>query len=448
MGSSARHRRSTGVRHAHALVLLGAALCACSEDTTLLTPGVLGGPCYGNATCNPGLACEADRCVARADAGVDDAGPRDAASALDAGTSSTGAVFGRIVLSGEADHSGAEITVAGRAATTDAAEGSHRLEVRLGPAPEPATSQGRVVPSSGPLPADVHVYLQAAPAGWIPASVTGVVVFAGRDTEVETLTLEHPSPFARHVPVDASGAFTLEAVTGHFEGARPEQPTLGTGRYVQPLGTFAVAAGSYPFVDAPSEEGDQPRISGFDFTWSFEDSRGWSADPAWAWTQTLDVGAAPATLDDLVLYPAALLFGTEGQPFWYAGLDLSAQAPVPSSSPDADLTLEDAEGPFAPTRTVRLAAPGIQLTDAPNMQELLQAPAAGYDRSVSLTYETYTRVFTDRALDRVYALRTLEGDYAKLKVRYGLQATGADNVWSLVFVLYHHEPGGGAAFAR
>jgi hypothetical protein len=437
------------------LLALAGALHACSGDTEALAPGVLGGPCYGNSTCNPGLTCVDDLCLAGgADAGAlaDGGAPPDGGTV----TATTGVVFGRVTLSGAPDSAGVEVRIGGRSARTDAQgafrvlgvpQGSHRLDVAKGPAPTLAPVRGRVAASSGPRPPDVHVYFQAAPAGWVPQSKAGVVVFAGQETEVEDLTLAHPAPFARHVPVDGDGTFTLEAWTGTYAGARPLQPEVGTGRYVQPTGTFALAAGTYPFVDAP-QEGGEPRISGLDFSYSFEDPRGWSADPAWAWSQALVVETDGAELGEVVLYSGALLFGTEEQAFWYAGLDMSARTGVRSSSPDADVRLGDADGPFAPTRTVRLLAPGIQPVDAANMQDFLQAPGAGYAASVSLTYQTFAGVFADRALDPVYAVQTQEGDYAKLKVRYGLQGTGADTVWSVLFVLYHHEPGGSPSFSR
>ncbi|MCA9555973.1 MAG: hypothetical protein KC933_38465 [Myxococcales bacterium] len=429
-----------------ALLILALTAWACGDATP--APGTPGGACLGDGTCNGPLECRGGTCVAGS---TPDAGQVDSGTT----TATTGAVAGTVSLAGEASHAGVELLIAGRRGTTDATgayridgvpAGVHALEARIGPTPGSGRVEGRVVASTGTLPEGVQVLLQVAPSAWAPHTVDEVTVTAGRTTDVEPMILAHLAPVARYARVDTAGSFSVEVPAGHYIGARPQQPEVGTDRFVQPVGTFAVAAGTYPFAGVT--EGEDPPITGLGFTWDFEDAAGLSADPAWAWGRPLDVGAAPAQLGALALYPGALLLGTEEQPLWFAGLDMSSGQPVKSDSPDADLLLGDANGPFAPTRTVRLIAPGIRAVDAPSLQAFLQAPTDGYAPSLPLTYQTFAGVFEDAALDQVYAVRTLEGDYAKLKVRYGLQGTGADNVWSAVFVLYHHEPGGSPAFSR
>lgn len=65
-----------------ALALIGLMACGTEDEEPLPgpQPGTERGPCYGNGTCNEGLLCLSQVCVRPAvDAGVDDAGPEDAA---------------------------------------------------------------------------------------------------------------------------------------------------------------------------------------------------------------------------------------------------------------------------------------------------------------------------------------------------------------------------------
>lgn len=437
-------------RFALALALLAASsstgLLGCEERTSPLpgpasSAGTRGGPCYGNGTCNAGLVCE-DAVCADAPAGVPDAGGVDDGGLVaeadgglppDSGLPpvEAGTVFGVLELEGETEHGGVVVTIAGRMATTGAGGeyrveqvpvGSHVLEA----VPPRRTGLGRVAGSvrlgdGSAVPDGVQVSLQVAPRTNEDGRVVGVVVFAGRDTEVPRLTLARPGPRRLHAIADARGQFTFAAVpAGDYSGAYPEQPDPRTGRYTQAVGTFSLTAAT---AELASERGSDAPINPTgepigDLRWSTHANLpGAGTDPAVALGRTLAVRADNTSmLDPISLYRYAYLF-TEDGILGSSGLDLERPAPVAASDASADLYLTGVPGNGSLYGVDVEAGSGVLLTGDARMDALRTTPTSGLTTTARLSFDYLEPWWLGRqpAGERVLVVRSAGGTSYKIK---------------------------------